>query len=135
MIRSVLVFIICMIVGSFVISLPDTGPRLYSFSEAHGPSIIDFIGIVVLLTGWTVLMTGLWKRRDQIFIYNGSKLFIICIFMIGFGSGLIVASVVSDFPYWWVLGAIILLIIQFMIVYYVSMTKTNTSKENNSKGL
>ena len=35
--------------GLVTILLPDTGPRLFSLSEAHGPSLIDSVGVLLLL--------------------------------------------------------------------------------------
>jgi hypothetical protein len=36
-------------VGVVIVALPDTGPRIVSFSEAHGPSLLDGIGSILVI--------------------------------------------------------------------------------------
>jgi hypothetical protein len=49
-----------------ILALPDTGPRLVSLSEEHGPSFVDAIGILVLVAAWLPLASLLWARRSSL---------------------------------------------------------------------
>lgn len=53
-------------VGLGIIALPDLGPRLFSLSPGHGPSLLDLIGIVALVAGWAVLDVATWQRRRSL---------------------------------------------------------------------
>jgi hypothetical protein len=44
--------------GLGTILMPDTGPRLFSLSEGHGPTLVDVIGVVLLVAGWAALDVG-----------------------------------------------------------------------------
>jgi hypothetical protein len=37
---------------------PAVGPRLVSFSEAHGPSALHGVGIAAILLGWAAFLVG-----------------------------------------------------------------------------
>jgi hypothetical protein len=50
-------------VGVAVLALPDTGPRVFSFSEAHGPSVVDVVGIAILVGAWLPIAALLWRER------------------------------------------------------------------------
>ena len=49
--------------GVAVLALPDTGPRVFSFSEAHGPSAVDVVGIMVLVGAWLPVAALIWSGR------------------------------------------------------------------------
>ena len=100
-------------IGVVIIALPDSGPRL-EISEAHGPSILDVAGIVLLLAGSGILWGYLWKARESL-IRSASRLRSAWIFGTGLGSGLIIASVANDFTGWWAIGAGILLAVQMSL--------------------
>ncbi len=51
------------VVGTAVIALPDTGPRIFSFSQTHGPSAPDLIGIVIVLATWLPVPILLCSRH------------------------------------------------------------------------
>jgi hypothetical protein len=107
--RTLPVSLLIMLAGSLIIALPDTGPRLYSFSTEHGPSLTDAAGIAVLLSGFSLIPIRLVRRRAAV----GAKLMAnpvwlaVLAFVFGTGLGLIVASVFSDFWWWWLIGGLL----------------------------
>ncbi|HZG86952.1 hypothetical protein [Paenibacillus sp.] len=101
---AIVSFLVLCGVGVFLIALPDEGPRLFAFSEAHGPGVVDGVGIVLVLAGWSVLAAAMWKRRKAVTRYNGTAAFNAGMLAVGLGYGLIIASVVSDFSLWWLVG-------------------------------
>lgn len=54
------------LVGVVIVALPDSGDRLFSLSEEHGPSALDAVGIVLLLAGWLLLAREVWRRRPEL---------------------------------------------------------------------
>jgi hypothetical protein len=50
-------------VGAAVIALPDSDDRVLSFSRTHGPSLIDAIGMVILVLVWLPVVALLWSQR------------------------------------------------------------------------
>jgi hypothetical protein len=91
-------------VGAAVVALPDRGPRVVSFSRAHGPGVVDAVGIAVMLTGWVVFLVALWRRRQRIALRANTPRGLAVAFVLGLGAGLVVASVAADVSYWWVIG-------------------------------
>jgi hypothetical protein len=71
--------------------------RLFSFSNAHGPSFIDFIGILILLSGYLIILLKFWNYRGILKNYANNRIYKITVFLGGFGSGILVASVAGDF--------------------------------------
>jgi hypothetical protein len=39
-------------VGCTVIAVPDVGPRVFSLSAEHGPSVLDLVGVVIVVATW-----------------------------------------------------------------------------------
>lgn len=55
MIRSWIWCGILSTIGLVALVMPETGGRLFSLSEGHGPSPVDALGGVLIVAGWTVL--------------------------------------------------------------------------------
>ncbi len=96
--------------GVVVILLPDTGPRLFSLSEGHGPSLVDGVGILLLVTGWVVLDAATWRRRGTLSFPSGIVA-LMAIAAIG-AAALVVWSISGDHGSWWIVGAVVLAAIQ-----------------------
>lgn len=103
--------VVAALAGLVVIALPDSGPRLFSLSEEHGPSALDAVGIALLVAGWLVLASQAWRRRDRI-ARLGARRVNAGLFLLGLGLGLLVASVLGDYDWWWALGAALLALVQ-----------------------
>jgi len=119
MLVKVWLWMILSFIGVWIISLPDTGPRIFSFSDAHGPGLVDMIGIIMVLVGYTIFITGLWQEKEKILAYKNTIHFQLSLIIFGFSYGLIVSSVFSSFPLWWVVGIFILVSIHFIAIYIV----------------
>ena len=114
---ALIVWAVCSAIGGAIVALPDSGPRLVSFSQAHGPSAVDAIGIGVLLAGWVVFARAAWRRRDRVVRRGGHGLLLAVGFALGVGVGLVIASAAADYAYWWVIGGIVLLAAQLLVAY------------------
>ncbi len=108
--RPIIVWLAASAVGGTVIALPDTGPRLFSFSESHGPSVIDLIGMAVLVAGWLPVAWLLWSRRAAI---RGRSAWLAGLLAIA-GVVLLVLTVGKDLGAWWLAAAAILVTAQFV---------------------
>ena len=111
---SLVIWLACSVAGGAIVALPDTGPRLVSFSQAHGPSALDGLGILVLLAGWLAPAVAVWRRRGRLAGQAGTPAFGLVLFALGLGAGLTVASVGADYPHWWVVGAALLVVAQLV---------------------
>lgn len=107
-----LIWLVLSVIGGIVIALPDSGNRVISFSAAHGPTLLDLIGIGILAVGWLIFLRAAWQQRRLVIRRASPRLAGFVLFLVGLGSGLIIASVAGDFPYWWVVGAALLVLAQ-----------------------
>lgn len=112
---SILLFLVAL--GFIIVALPDSGPRVFSISTDHGPSLQDVIGLALGLISYIYLLTIAWKRKERIIKYVNSSIFRLGLVLFGLGLGLVIASVFRDNPNWWVFGGLIMLIIQIPILY------------------
>ena len=103
---------LCSLVGVTLIALPDRGPRLFSFSPAHGPSLVDGIGVVILVVGWLVPLRAIWKARAVLEARASRRGSWLAVFITGVGVGLLTASVFGQFEAWWAIGAVTLALVQ-----------------------
>ena len=113
----ILVIFVLMVLGFVIVALPDTGPRLFSISSNHGPSLQDAVGLFLILLPYSCLVAMSWRRREKVRIYQNSSIFKIGLFLFGLGLGLVVASVFNDHQYWWICGGIIMLVFQIPLFY------------------
>jgi len=115
-IRNLLLFII-LVTGFVIVALPDSGPRLFSISTNHGPSLQDVIGLLLIQVSYIFIVAMAWKKREKLRIYQNSSIVKLGLFLFGLGFGLVIASVCNDYQYWWIYGALIMLIVQIPIFY------------------
>lgn len=57
---------VLLVIGTVVLLLPDSGDRILSFNEDHGPSWQDFIGITIIVITWAWLLAKSIHRRKLI---------------------------------------------------------------------
>lgn len=57
--RGFTLWISLSVLGVGIIALPDDAPRVFSFSEGHGPSILDLPGVILVLAGWLAFLVPL----------------------------------------------------------------------------
>jgi hypothetical protein len=108
--RSWIVWGILTATGLVVLVIPDSGPRLISLSDLHGPSLVDTLGIVALVAGWIVLDLATWRRRRLIRLRTAGLAFVAG--GVVAAGGLVVWSVLGDQGSWWIVGAVVLSVIQ-----------------------
>ena len=88
------------VVGVLIVLAPDEGGRVFSFSEGHGPSAQDLVGVIVIMLGWLAFLIPLFGSRAMIWRRSGWFMVVALA-----GLGLLVWSVATDTGSWWVLGA------------------------------
>jgi len=103
---------IVILIGFVLILLPDSNKRLFSISKDHGPSILDAIGLVLILFPYILLIVKAWKNRSRLANYHDKLIFKFGIYLFGIGTGLVIASVANDCSFWWIIGAILMLGVQ-----------------------
>lgn len=104
--------------GIVVVALPDNNPRLFSLSTEHGPSPLDVLGLLLIFIPYALMIGQVIKNRRQWQFLQTTKLFQVGLFLAGLGLGLIIASVIGDHLYWWVYGAIFLIMVQLPVFYH-----------------
>ena len=58
------ILLILFITGLVILLLPDTGKAIIAFNEKHGPSLLDLIGLLLMLTSWVlscIVIIEKWK--------------------------------------------------------------------------
>jgi len=109
--RAALVWwLVCSAAGVTLLVLPDTGPQLITFSEAHGPGLLDSASVVLLLVGTFFFWRHLWRGRASFIPIRP-----MWTFALGLGAGLVIASVLGDFGAWWAVGAALLVLVQAVL--------------------
>lgn len=107
LVRAMIVWAALSVVGVAVVALPDDGPRLFTLSETHGPSTPDLIGIVLLLLGWAVFLSALWRARSAVRVPPRSTALATVA-----AAGVLAWSVLTDSGLWWIAAAGVLFGIQ-----------------------
>ncbi|MEU2615348.1 hypothetical protein ABZ570_27795 [Micromonospora sp. NPDC007271] len=64
--RRILVWLVGSAAVGLLIALPDSGPRLFSFSRTHGPSLVDLLGMVVAVVAWLPVVWLIWRHRSAL---------------------------------------------------------------------
>jgi hypothetical protein len=116
--------------GLVTILMPDTNRRLFSLSEGHGPSLVDGIGVLFLLAGWTALDIATWRRR-RVLLLRREQMAVMVIAGIAAG-GLVLWSVLGDHGVWWMVGAIVLAAIQLIAAARATSADRATTHPNSS---
>ena len=106
------------LVGFVIVALPDSDKRLFSISKGHGPSLLDSVGLILILVFYLWLIRDVWKNRSRLKEYYKSVLFKISSFLCIPGMVLILVSLLNDdYSGWWIYGTIILVLIQIPVFY------------------
>lgn len=70
MIRALFIWLSALAIGAGLVAfLPEQGlggGDLFRLSARHGPSLVDGVGLVVVLAGWLYFLRALWMRRSQL---------------------------------------------------------------------
>ena len=86
------------------------GPVLLPISPGHALALLDTVAVVPLLAGTSWLYAGLWQRRGRLTqrLCAAPASSSLGLLVAGFGLGLLLASVLSQFFWWWAVGAVLL---------------------------
>ena len=95
--------------GVVVMALPDSGPRLFSISEAHGPSALDAVGIALVLVASSMLLRRIWSGRARL----RSRSAPLAAALLA-GAALTAWSILGDHGAWWVAGVALLAGVQLL---------------------
>jgi hypothetical protein len=120
-------------VGGLLVGLPDTGPRLFSFSRTHGPSALDALGSVLLLVGWIVLDAAVIGRRDAL-RRLGRRWLIGAAILLAVGIAVLIPTIAFDLGAWWIIGVVILAGTQLTIAVAVSRRSSASSRHSSTPG-
>jgi len=104
--RGLTIWAMLSLLGVGIVALPDAGERIVSFSEGHGPSLMDSAGIVLLMAGWFAFIPALWRARPA--SRRGRAIAGLALT----GAGVVVWSVATDSGRWWVVGSGALVVTQ-----------------------
>lgn len=124
--RGLLSWVVLSAVGVLVLAVPDDGPRLVSLSEVHGPSALDAVGILILLTGWAAFLAPLLAARHRI---DHAAAFALVVFA---GSVLVLWSVATDTGVWWVLGVGMLVAAQLVAAFLAIRDDTVRARQSSA---
>jgi hypothetical protein len=58
--------IVLIFVGIVLVAMPDHGAVLIRFNADHGPSLVDTIGLLLILTGWSLMILRVWRSRKDV---------------------------------------------------------------------
>ena len=104
--RGLVAWVALSLLGTVIIALPDSGPRMVALSKGHGPSAVDAAGIVLVLAGWLAFAIPLWNARSA--IAHRWALAIVA----AAGGALLAWSIATDAGTWWILGIAMLVATQ-----------------------
>lgn len=99
--------------GVLLVALPDDGDRVVSLSEGHGPSLVDLVGVVVLVGAWLPLVAELWAGRRA--LAPGERVAVAATLVAG--AVVVTAGVAFDLGASWVAGVVLLVAAQLAVIY------------------
>jgi hypothetical protein len=114
--RRVLIWVAGSGVGAAVVAMPDKGPRLFSFSETHGPSAVDLAGMAALVAAWLPVAVLLWSARSRL---TGRYAWAAAILAVLGLVGLVV-TIGLDLGPWWIAAAGVLVLAQFVALWGIA---------------
>ena len=82
--------------GLIILMLPDNGQRLFSFNKDHGPSLQDFIGLMLIIIGWIYWVTKALQQRMRIYSQIKLRGLIIIILLLTAGLVLIISGLQNE---------------------------------------
>jgi hypothetical protein len=115
--RRLAIWLVGSAVGVGILAWPDTGPRVVSFSEDHGPSFVDAIGILVLVAAWLPLASLLWTRRSLLRSPSGRVWAAAALAAIA----LLVVTIGFDLGASWIAAVVLLVAVQLCAVWLTTI--------------
>jgi hypothetical protein len=106
-IKPWLAWLLCSVIGTILVVLPDPDRRIFSISDGHGPGAVDIAGALILSAGWAILDVQIWRRRRRLRSAHRRHLLLLASAAMT-GLCLTVWSIEEDEGTWWLLGAVLL---------------------------
>jgi len=117
-IRSrLLVWLVGSATGGLLLALPDSGPRLFSFSRTHGPSPVDFLGMIIAVAAWLPVVWLIWRRRSA--LRGGAGAGSAGLALVG--VLLLAVTIGGDLGLWWL--AAVTLLVAAQLIALVSIAR------------
>ena len=116
------VLAVAAVAGILLIALPDPDARLFSFSDGHGPGILDAVGAALLSIVWIAIDVFTWHRREALRL-SGAAWAAVAVVSLG-ASALLVWSISTDTGWWWLLGAGVLGLLQVGLAARAGLFRT-----------
>jgi hypothetical protein len=118
------ILLIIFLAGVFILALPDNGKPVITLNKMHGPSLIDLVGITLLLISWMGSIVIIKDNWEKIKTWLGKRTVYIFITMyllsaIGITTGL---QIESDLLLW--LSVLIASVINILLIV-LSFLKAN----------
>lgn len=109
------------VVGAVVLALPDTGPPLLRLSETHGPSLLDSVGVLVLVAGWLPIPVLIYRSRAGVppLVWAGAGSLALV------GALALAVTIRRDLGWWWVPAAAALALAQAVPLAASAAAATN----------
>ena len=105
--RLWLAWLLCSVIGTILVVLPDRDRRVFSISDGHGPGIVDLAGALILTAGWVFLDIQVWRGRRRLRSAHRRHLPLLASGAVA-GLCLTVWSIERDAGWWWLLGVVLL---------------------------
>ena len=95
-------------IGVVIVGLPDSGPRVFTISERHGPSTVDIVGLVLIMIPWSYMIVYSIVKWRRVLYTLGRRVAAVAIGLALTGIAIIAVSLSRDTNTWW-LGSILAL--------------------------
>jgi len=88
------------LVGAVLMALPDNNDRVLTFTEDHGPALVDTVGMLLVVAGFAAYVAALVLARRRV---RRADALVALVGYLG-GTALTAWSVSTDTGWWWALG-------------------------------
>ena len=102
--------------GAAVIALPDSDDRVVSISQTHGPSLVDLIGMIIVLVAWLPVVALLWSHRALL----RGRAARLAAWLVVVGTVLLVITIGYDLGPIWLLPVVLLVVAQLLAVAVIT---------------
>ena len=98
--------------GAAIVALPDSDERVFSLSRTHGPSLVDLLGVVVLVGSWlpvAVVLPALWRVAGDVPARLSAGLAVV-------GAAGVAITIAADMGRVWLIAAAMLVAAQLIVI-------------------
>jgi peptidoglycan/LPS O-acetylase OafA/YrhL len=103
-------------IGAVIVGLPDSDDRVFSFTDTHGPALVDLLGVVIVVLAWLPVAALLWSHRGR--LRGGAARLVALLVLVG--AVLLVAAIGSDMGSVWLVPAALLVVAQVLAVAIIA---------------